>query len=210
MASLMTIRPEELFFLGEIMEAEYIDYSYIQAMEDVQQNFDVAKKDAIAGLGEKGLVKESISGRLKVKPVAEELFGPVFFGEKETVAVVLRNGAKQEAYTKFFHFKDADITCITMEDGLLNIEKKALVEVEAFAKTLFDGAATNPMEDSKLAIDDITDIVKVKSGIVRVGAKEQTWCIADGVLFAGDHRGEPVVTSIEDATAEAVQILKGE
>ena len=157
MASLMTIRPEELFFLGEIMEAEYIDYSYIQAMEDVQQNFDVAKKDAIAGLGEKGLVKESISGRLKVKPVAEELFGPVFFGEKETVAVVLRNGAKQEAYTKFFHFKDADITCITMEDGLLNIEKKALVEVEAFAKTLFDGAATNPMEDSKLAIDDITD-----------------------------------------------------
>ena len=210
MASLITLRPEELFFLGEIMEAKYIDYSYIQAMGDVQQNLDVAKKDAIAGLGEKGLVKESISGRLKVKPIAEELLGPVFFGEKETVAVILRNGTKQEAYTKFFHFKDADITCITMEDGLLNIEKKALVEIEAFAKTLFEGVATSPAEDSQLVIDDITDIVKVKSGIVRVGAKEQTWCVADGVLFAGNKDGEPVVTSMEDATALAVQILKGE
>jgi len=38
MASLMTIRPEELFFLGEIMEAEYIDYSYIQAMEESEQS----------------------------------------------------------------------------------------------------------------------------------------------------------------------------
>ena len=175
MASLITLHPEELFFLGEIMEAKYIDYSYIQAMGDVQQHLDVAKKDAIASLGEKGLVKESISGRLKVKPVAEELLGPVFFGEKETVAVVFRNGMKQEAYTKFFHFRDADITCITMEDGLLHVEKKSLVEVEAFAKTLLDGALANPQEDAQFVLDNVTDIVKVKSGIVGVGAKEQTW-----------------------------------
>ena len=210
MASLITLRPEELFFLGEIMEAKYIDYSYIQAMGDVQQHLDVVKKDAIASLGEKGLVKESISGRLKVKPVAEELLGPVFFGEKETVAVVFRNGMKQEAYTKFFHFRDADITCITMEDGLLHVEKKALVEVEAFAKTLLEGAVANPQEDAQFVLDNVTDIVKVKSGIVGVGAKEQTWCIADGVIFGSDKDGEPVVATTLDATSKAVEILKGE
>lgn len=210
MASLITLRPEELFFLGEIMEAKYIDYSYIQAMGDIQQHLDVAKKDAIASLGEKGLVKESISGRLKTKPVAEELFRPVFFGEKETVAVVFRNGLKQEAYTKFFHFKDADITCITMTDGLLHVEKKALVEVEAFAKTLLDGAAVDPAQNTQFALDNVTDIVKVKSGIVGVGAKEHTWCIADGVLFASGIDGEPIAASIDDATSKAVEILKGE
>ena len=210
MASLITLRPEELFFLGEIMEAKYIDYSYIQAMGDVQQNIDVARKEAVASLGEKGLVKESISGRIKVKPVAEELLGPVFFGEKETVAVVFRNGLKQEAYTKFFHFKDAEITCITMEDGLLNVEKKALVEVESYAKTLLEGIAAKPNNEAKFSIDDITDIVKVKSGIVGVGAKEHTWCISDGTIFEEDEKGNPVVISVENATTVAVEILKGE
>ena len=210
MASLITLRPEELFFLGEIMEAKYIDYSYIQAMGDVQQNIDVARKEAVASLGEKGLVKESISGRIKVKPVAEELLGPVFFGEKETVAVVFRNGLKQEAYTKFFHFKDAEITCITMEDGLLNVEKKALVEVESYAKTLLEGIAAKPNNEAKFSIDDITDIVKVKSGIVGVGAKEHTWCISDGTIFEEDEKGNPVVIPVENATTVAVEILKGE
>lgn len=210
MSSLITLRPEELIFLGEIMEANYIDYMYVQAMDDIQKCYAVAKKEAIASLGEKGFVKESISGRLKIKPIAEELMRPVFFGEKETVAVVFRNGKRQEAYTKFFHFKDEDITCVTMEDNLLTIEKKTPAEVEEFAKTLFDGVTTDLIENEKFVFDQITDIVKVKSGTVGIGAKEQMWCVSDGILFCANSDGEPVVTTANEAISVAVKVLKGE
>ena len=210
MSSMIKLQPEELFFLGEIMQAEYIDYSYIEAMGDIQARFAVIKKEAIASLGEKGLVKESISGRLRVRPLAEELCGPIFFGPKETVAVVFRNGKRQEAYTKFFHFKEEDITCVTMENGILKIEKTDLKEIEDYANTLFDTAASNPSEISKMNFHDVTDIIKIKSGVVRVGAKSKTWCISDGVLFGGDCDDDPVVVRVEQAKTDAVRLLKGE
>lgn len=210
MNGIISLTPEELFFLGEIMEADFIDYSYIEAMNDIQARFDVIRKEAIAGLGEKGLIKESISGRLKVRPLAEELMGPVFFGEKETVAIVFRNGKTQEAYTKFFHFRGTEIISVTMEDRFLQIEKTSLKEIENYARTLVEGAANFVTKDSKMSFSNITDIVKVKKAVIGVGAENKTWCIAEGVLFGADEKDNPIVVNPATVTEEAVRILKGE
>ena len=35
----LNLHPEELFMLGELMDAKYIDYSYISEMHEIQKNY---------------------------------------------------------------------------------------------------------------------------------------------------------------------------
>ena len=78
------LTPEELFFLGRLMDAKYIDYDYYAAMGDIQKQFDVREREALSGLEEKGAIEESFSGEIEISEEAAALMRPVFFGTCET------------------------------------------------------------------------------------------------------------------------------
>ena len=40
---------EQLYFLGEILKAKYIDYRYIKAMQDIQKQYIYIKNKNVAG-----------------------------------------------------------------------------------------------------------------------------------------------------------------
>ena len=70
----------ELYFLGRLMQAKYIDYSYIAMMEDIEKHYKAAEGSAIAALSTKGVVSEDFSGNIAVDEENIALFKPVFEG----------------------------------------------------------------------------------------------------------------------------------
>ena len=65
------------------MQARYIDYSYIAAMDDVGKNYSVFESESEKSLSDKGCIEEDFAGEKEVNPVLECLLEPVFFGERE-------------------------------------------------------------------------------------------------------------------------------
>lgn len=119
MNGMVQLTPEELYFLGKIMKAKYIDYSYYAAMKDIQKQFDVCERKALSALGEKGLIDENFSGEIEVPDEVSALMYPVFFGTKES-----RLKANQtynfhigpETVTMGF-FNEGSITFMTISDS---------------------------------------------------------------------------------------------
>ena len=76
----------ELYFLGTLMQAKYIDYSYIAAMPDVSKQYDLHEQEALAGLEKAGLIDVDFGGDAEVTEATRSLTEPVFFGGIETRA----------------------------------------------------------------------------------------------------------------------------
>ena len=76
----------ELYYLGTLMEAKYIDYSYIVAMPDIGKQYDLHEQEALAGLEKAGLIDVDFGGDAEVTDAARRLAEPVFFGTIETRA----------------------------------------------------------------------------------------------------------------------------
>ncbi len=103
------VTPEELYYLGKCMQAKFIDYAYIAAMNDIQQNYTLQEQRSLETLEEKELIEEDFSGEIDIPDEVRQLFEPVFFGRKESR---LDNG---EVYR--FHILGNRLTMSRMESG---------------------------------------------------------------------------------------------
>lgn len=94
----IVLSAKELYYLGKLMQARYIDYSYIAAMDDVGKNYSVFESESEKSLSDKGCIEEDFAGEKEVNPVLECLLEPVFFGERRSVGKRLyrRGGACSE------------------------------------------------------------------------------------------------------------------
>lgn len=79
----LRLTPVELYFLGTLLDAEYIDYQYVSALPDIQNNYRVIEEDTIEKLEEKGLVEQDFDGTVSVEESVLNLLKPIFFGEIE-------------------------------------------------------------------------------------------------------------------------------
>mgnify|MGYP000429586944 CR=1 FL=1 len=73
MENAIKLTAEELYYLGGLMQAKYIDYDYISAMGDIQKNYRMYESNAVDGLAGKGLIEEDFSGEITVSVSIEEL-----------------------------------------------------------------------------------------------------------------------------------------
>ena len=94
MGKTITLSPQELYFLGTVLDARYIDYDYISHMPDIQKRYSVHEQETMSQLADKGYVDEDFSGNVTVNDEIRELLEPVFFGEIEARQKKLENGLK--------------------------------------------------------------------------------------------------------------------
>ena len=73
----LILTPEQLFFLGTVMGAEYINYDYIAAMGEVQRNYSRTHRKCMDDLVRAGLLRERLSGEVVLRPVPRKLLHPV-------------------------------------------------------------------------------------------------------------------------------------
>ncbi len=116
------LTPEELYYMGTILRAKYIDYAYVAAMGDISQNRGLYESLSREGLAEKGILMEDFSGQMEVDENARKLLEPVFFGEWESsidVASIAEEG-RRTIESRRFHFYEGRITsAVPGEEGIL-------------------------------------------------------------------------------------------
>lgn len=115
------ISAEELFYLGRMMNARYIDYDYIRVMKDIQKKGALKEKEYMAGLVTKGLLYEDFSGCREIDLALEQLLIPIFFGEFQS-EIFYQQDINEKKMTHYkFHFHKEAVTCVQLEKGELRM-----------------------------------------------------------------------------------------
>lgn len=74
------LTPVELFFLGVLMDAEYIDYDYITSIPEITDNYRVIEQQTLDRLEDKQLIEQEFDGSVTVDEQLQNMLKPVFFG----------------------------------------------------------------------------------------------------------------------------------
>lgn len=204
------ILPEELFFLGTLLQAKYIDYAYIAAMDDIQDNFSLKKKETIAGLVKKGFIQEDFSGDLEVGTELRSLLEPVFFGVKETSLDICHLIDNKHVDIYKFHHRNGNITLVSGKDRMLVVRA---IDDEYFSE-LLSSVLEKESDDfvdaiTELDYSKITKLIAVKSSIVGGPSFVNTYFEVDNHLYIERETGELCSVSKEDFIHEAMKVLRG-
>lgn len=179
MGETLLLSPGELYYLGWLMKAKYIDYAYVAAATDAGGNFRVFAKTASAALARRGILQEDFSGDFELDPAAARLLRPIFFGGRElTVDLCRLDGDKSVTAYKFHFFGDLAVMVRCQGDTLAISGTDSQGIMETVAGLLPQGQA---QEVKELSPEAVSRILAVKS--VRVGGT------AESAMFVMDTGG---------------------
>ena len=82
--SKVIVSPGELYVVGRILNAKYIDYAYVAAVQDIGASFELFEKETTDKLVSMGILEGDFFGSVTPKAETVGLFTPVFFGNLET------------------------------------------------------------------------------------------------------------------------------
>lgn len=204
------ISAEELYFLGTRLQAKYIDYAYVAAMDDIGQNYPLFEKETRASLVSKGILEEDFSGNIEINSGVSDLLKPIFFGEVETSIDICEIGKTNTVTVYKFHFYDGTITLVTGKDGKLLIRKVDSIEIQDLVQKMIPESY---VFESKTVTDIprelITRFFAFKSILVGKTAVVKTYIEADGVLYQEKDSELIETVSRETFISDANDIVKG-
>lgn len=185
MKNTLTISPEELYYLGTILQAKSIDYAYLAAMEDIGQNFAMFESKVKTSLSDAGLLTEDFSGNVEVNDFALKLLKPIYFGEAETSLDICTIGNNSSVKVIKFHFLDGIISMVTGKNGSLVIKQVDLLFIKDIVEKLLpeNYSCENSNRYDTLEKDKVTRFVAVKSVLFGKSSVVKTYIEADNVFF---------------------------
>lgn len=131
------VSPEELYVLGKLLDAQYIDYAYVAMVKDIGKSIKLFEKESIDSLVSKDLLEEDFSGNVIPKDETVDLFKPVFFEYLESALDICSLKDPKKIETTKFHFGDNHITMVKgIEDGMLEVEPVELKDLETIISSL--------------------------------------------------------------------------
>lgn len=207
------ISAEQLYILGGLMHARYIDYAYIAAMDDVDRRFNIIYKDCLADLSSLGVISEDFSGNIEILPEYAALLEPIFFGEKESSLDVCSFGDRLNVRVYKFHFLDNRITMVTGIDKKLlicDVDEESLMSFVSGLLPEQNQSCTEKTDVifdrdklSRLFVIKFADVGKQTSDIVR-------YAEIDGTVFSEAAGGSPTSVKSGDFTSGVYKLLRGE
>lgn len=182
----LILLPEELYFLGSLLQAKYIDYAYVAAMEDIDSNRAVYESTSRAALVNNGILTENFSGDLEVDPQALAMLKPVFFGEFEACVDISIVGSARAAGTFRFHYFEGAITMVqSTTEGKLAISSVDAEQLRSIVKDLlpvgYHLEASSQVEE--IPSDKVSRIIAVKNTLIGKSAVVRLFLEADGVIY---------------------------
>lgn len=210
----MTITPEELFYLGTVLQAEYIDYDYVAGMGDIQKNYALFESDAKQSLTNKGVLQEDFSGNVEIDLEEKRLLEPIFFGKLETAFDMHANDAEGECFISWrFHFYEGAITFVAfVEDGLMIQE----VDLATIKKSI-ESVITKELKSDKFETEaDKLEEEKVECTLVvrtnQIGEKitNALYVGYDGYMLTENESGLAVSVAYDALVEEIYQKIKGD
>ena len=180
------LTPQELYFMGSLMKAKYIDYTYVAAMEDIEQNYRLYRNRTRASLASKGCITEDLDGNIDIQDIAKIFLEPVFFGGFESsVDICYVQPEQRRVEVNKFHFLEDRITYVTGSDTALILQRVDNLFLDSFASKLLPSEYSIPTKEleSRPPSEEISKVIAVKN--VEIGKKNSVLVFAEanGLMF---------------------------
>jgi len=209
MEATLTLTPEQLFFLGTVMNAEHINYAYIAALGELQRNYNRTRRKCLDELVQAGVLRERLSGELSLRPACKKLLSSLFFGATETELEVFTLGEKAERKTVRLHWWEDSVTRVNVYPDRLEISQSSLEQIEALVQDLV-GYTEHPIPVSGIQKDAVTRIITAKQATVGIGSKGTVLFEQHGGLYTVDSSATVRGIPAGQAKAALMAELKGE
>jgi hypothetical protein len=205
----LILTPEQLYFLGAVMEAESINYDYIAAMGEVQRNYSRAQRKSMDDLARAGLLRMRLGGEAVLRPAVEKLLHPVFFGRKESSLEIFRLG-KEKIHDIFrFHWSQSAVTQVQQTKDRLILNACGPEQLEALVAEQVCGTE-RPMRLEQLFEENVTRILAAKRATVGEGSTGVVLFEVFGGLYSMDENEKLHAIPASQARAMILAELKGE
>lgn len=206
----IVLTPEELYYLGTILQARYIDYAYVAAMDDIGQNYNLFEKETGTALVSKGILMEDFSGNMDISEAAAKLLRPIFFGDTETSIDVCEFGKENKISVFKFHFYDGAITMVCGDQGKLLIQSVDQLSMKEQISGMIP-------EDYRYEAKSVTDLTResisrffvFKSAVVGKTAQVKTFIESAGLLYQEKNEAEIETIDREAFISNAYAVIKG-
>lgn len=181
----LILTPEKLYYLGTLLQAKYIDYAYIAAMDDVAQNYSLFEKEACTELVKAGVLIEDFSGNTEIKGVYRDILSPVFFGETETSIDICNVKEGNKVSIKKFHHHDGKTTMVQGKDKELTLSSADCDSIKAEIEAVLaeDYSCEDNKVIDKLENDKITRVIAVKRNELRKKNVVKLLVEYDGIIY---------------------------
>ena len=206
----IVLTPEELYYLGTLLKARYIDYAYVAAMDDIGQNYSLFEKETGAALVRKGILREDFSGKREISEPTATWLRPIFFGETETSMDVCEIGEKNKVSVFKFHFYGGAVTMVCGEEGKLRIAPADPAEIRnRIAEMVPENYSYEAKTFSSLPRETVTRFFAFKSIIVGQTTQVKTFIEASGLLYREKNEKEVESVDRDAFIQEAFEVIKG-
>lgn len=153
------LTPVELYFLGVLMDAEYIDYEYISSIPEIYDNYRVIEQNTLDRLEEKNLIEQDFDGTITVNDQLEDLLKPVFFGLVECKVLTTWSEGNLHVGKGFMTFISQEHDFYLLEK--MNDEKlKELItdqELELHSMNIEKGYYDNSFSEDEMAQNEFVE-----------------------------------------------------
>ncbi len=204
------ITAEELFFLGEVMEADHLDYSYIAMMHDIEKNYDQISDRSFRELAGKKIIRKKLKGDISVVPKAEALLKNIYEGGRSASLEVYYQAEEVTREDYRFHFNGYEITEVIIDDNALILKSCSMDEIESLIKSKIEKAADKGKELSTIDADDIQTLVSVVVSDLSLGAQGSEVYKIGNALYTSEKDEKIRNLSFSEASELLIKTMRGE
>lgn len=210
MENMIKMTAEELYYLGSQMQAKYIDYDYISAMNDIQKNYRLYESDAVNDLMKKGLIEEDFSGNITVSFQMEELLIPIFFGNFEAEIDVCDVRKESRKIIKL-HTEKEKITMVEVNENDLILKNMHKNDVLRYGEDVFQ-FMEDQTGDIEFEEQKVSEIYIMKNTVIGGESDVRILFRIENSVFMENENEEIQRIEISDLMREIQSILieKGE
>lgn len=186
MSKNIIVSPEELYYLGTVLQANYIDYGYIAAMRDIQKNNEIYRSEVLESLVNKSYISEDFSGNIEVDDSVIRLVNPIFFGELESIVEVKDINRTEENLVKRFHFYEGAIVSTMISNEDIFIEETDDSDIQAWLMSILPQEYVETDKSytlSEMSDDQMSKIIAVKNTLVGKRASVEIYAEIDDTVF---------------------------
>ncbi len=207
----LLLTPRELYCLGGVLNAKYIDYAYIAALDDIGQDFELFQKETLASLSAKGIIMEDFGGNMEMNEEYIPLLEPIFFGAVETSLDVCHIGDNVTVDVYKFHFYQDRITMVAGEEDHLLVKQIYKDDIFDMTKSILDQDYfdVSGVHITEYDSEKVTRFLSAKSINIGVSSEVLTLIEFDGVFYIGSVENDLVSLSCDDFTSAVFDVIKG-
>lgn len=208
----VTLRAQEIYFLGKKVDGDHLNYQYIAAMPEISQRRAVIEQECTDALERSGVAEESLTGEFVVRPRMQKFLHPLYFSDYESELALDEKDTDVHSHYLFHHEKTEEgEQWLTAE---LDGEKVRLTSgmqdtVEGLLQQLGAGTGNGPMLSDAEIAEQATKALVLK-GLAQDGTSLVVmYLLANGCWYEQTEQEMNRPVPPEEFRQEVRSILRG-